>query len=168
MRVERVGLEHHRHAAGARGHIVDDAAVDPKLAVRNRFQSGDHAQRRRLAASGRADEDHKLAVGDVEIDAAHGRLTAVDLDEIAQADGSHRSGRASPHRGRFDGRVGVARLGQDREPARTAGVAVVGVAAELAVELGVLRELVAVELDAEARPLRQRDLAVDGTSSCRP
>ena len=121
VRVERVGLEHHGDAALARRHVVDELAVDQKLAVRDRFQSRDHAQRRRLAAAGRADEDDELAVGDVEIDAADGRLTAVDLDEVAQADGSHRSERASPHRSRFHDRVGVARFGQSREPVRTAG-----------------------------------------------
>src|SRR5690606_22955908 len=69
MRVERVGLEHHRDAALARLHVVAARAVDQEIAGRDILQPRDHAQQRRLAAARRADEDDKLAIGDVEVDA---------------------------------------------------------------------------------------------------
>jgi hypothetical protein len=55
VRVERVVLEHHRHVAVLRRHVVDDLAVDRDLAVGDLLEPCDHAQRRRLAAARRAD-----------------------------------------------------------------------------------------------------------------
>ena len=46
---------------------------------------GDHAQGRRLAAARRADQRDEFAVGDVEIDAAHGLDRAVALDQLFRA-----------------------------------------------------------------------------------
>ena len=45
-------------------------AISPSLGV---LEPGDGAQQRALAAAGRADEHGELAVGDVEVDAAHRR-----------------------------------------------------------------------------------------------
>ena len=72
MRVERVALEDHRDVAVTRRHVVDDPLADPERALGDLLEPGDHPQRRRLAAAGRADEDHELAVADLEIDVVDG------------------------------------------------------------------------------------------------
>ena len=64
MGVERVVLEDHRDVTVLRRQRVDDLAADPNGPVRDRLEAGDHPQRSRLAAAGRADEDDELAVGD--------------------------------------------------------------------------------------------------------
>ncbi len=69
VRIERVVLEHHRHVAVFRRHVVDDRAVDRDLAVGDVLEAGDHAQGRRLAAARRADQHDEFLVGDVEVDA---------------------------------------------------------------------------------------------------
>ena len=71
VRIERVVLEHHGDVAVARAHVVDDLAADLDLAVVGVLEAGDGAQQRALAAAGRADQHGELAVGDVEVDAAH-------------------------------------------------------------------------------------------------
>ena len=71
VRIERVVLEHHGDVAVLRRHVVDDVAADQDLAAGDVLEAGDHAQRRRLAAARRADQDDELVVGDVEVDAAH-------------------------------------------------------------------------------------------------
>ncbi len=67
VRVERVGLEDHGDVAVARGHVVDHLVADPDRAFAELLESGQHAQRRRLAAAGRTDHDHELRVLDVEV-----------------------------------------------------------------------------------------------------
>ncbi len=69
VRIERVGLEHHRDAALGGGQVVDPPAVDAQLAVRDAFQTGDHPQQGRFAAAGRTDENHEFLVVDVEVNA---------------------------------------------------------------------------------------------------
>src|SRR5689334_18113677 len=56
--------------------------------------------------------------------------------------------------------IGPAGVGDERIPARPAGIPVVGVAAEPPVQLGVAADLVAVEPDAQARRGGHRDAAV--------
>ena len=51
VRVERIGLEHHRDAALGRRHVVDDAAVDLERSRRDRLEAGDAAKQRGLAAA---------------------------------------------------------------------------------------------------------------------
>jgi len=51
MRVQRVGLEHHRDVSIFRGEIVDALSSDADLAFGDVFQPGDHPQQRRLAAA---------------------------------------------------------------------------------------------------------------------
>ena len=58
--------------AVARGKAVHDAPADAELAAGDVFEARHHAQRRRLAAAGRADEDEELAVGHLEVEAADG------------------------------------------------------------------------------------------------
>jgi hypothetical protein len=74
VRVEGVGLEDHGDVALAWREVGDLAAADLDAAVRRLLEAGDDAQERRLAAAGRADEHHELAVGDPErdvVDRAH-------------------------------------------------------------------------------------------------
>ena len=67
VRVERVVLEHHRDVAALWREIVYDAIADPHDAVSDVLEAGDHPQRGGLAATRRADQDHELAVRDLEI-----------------------------------------------------------------------------------------------------
>jgi hypothetical protein len=55
--------------------VVDELLADVEVAVGDRLEAGDHAQRRRLAAAGRAKEADELPLGDVEreaVDRMHG------------------------------------------------------------------------------------------------
>jgi len=90
MRVERVVLEHHRDVAVLRRHVVDDGVANQDVAAADLLQAGDHAERRGLAAAGRADQDDEFLVGDFEIDAAHGLDFIVALDHLAQRHLGHR------------------------------------------------------------------------------
>src|SRR5213075_2508370 len=69
VRIQCVRLEHHRKTALRGRYVVDPLAVDQELAFADTLESGDHAQERRLAAARGPDEDHELAVADLEIDA---------------------------------------------------------------------------------------------------
>ena len=90
VRVERVALEHHRDVAVARRHVVDDPVADPDRAAGDVLQAGDHPQRGRLAAARRADEDHELAVADVEVEILDRRRTVgVDLADVFERDLGH-------------------------------------------------------------------------------
>ena len=80
VRVERVGLEHHRDAALDRGGTSFTSRPSMKSSPRgDLLQPGDHPQQRGLAAAGRADEDDELAVGDVEVEFADDLQVAVLL-----------------------------------------------------------------------------------------
>jgi hypothetical protein len=70
--VERVVLEDHRDVALLRRDIVDDAVADPELAARDLLERSRHAERRRLAASGWADEHHHLPVFDLQVEVRDG------------------------------------------------------------------------------------------------
>jgi hypothetical protein len=92
MRIERIGLEHHRKAALGRANIGGVLAVDQDLTGRDVLEPCDQAEQRRLAAARGADEHREFAVLDFQIDviddvdgaerlahgfefdAAHGRL----------------------------------------------------------------------------------------------
>jgi hypothetical protein len=62
VRVQRVVLEHHRDVAVLRRQVVHHPPADHDGAAGDLFQAGDRPQRRRLAASGRTDEHHELAL----------------------------------------------------------------------------------------------------------
>ena len=51
VRVERIGLEDHAHAALTRGEVIDQIAGDMHLTLGDRFQPGDQAQQGRLATA---------------------------------------------------------------------------------------------------------------------
>jgi hypothetical protein len=71
VRIQRVALEHHRHAALGRRRVGDVDAADQHAPRAHLLEAGDHAQRRRLAAARRPDQHHELAFG-------HGQVDAVD------------------------------------------------------------------------------------------
>ena len=89
MRIERVGLEHHAHRPVHRRQLVDPLTVDQQVAGTDVFQARDQPQQGRLAATGRTDEDHELAVLDVQVDIAGNRGAVVALADIAQGETSH-------------------------------------------------------------------------------
>ena len=66
--VQRVVLEHHRDVAVLRRDVGDVAVADEDLAVVDLLEPREHAQRGGLAASRGPDEDHELAVGDLEVE----------------------------------------------------------------------------------------------------
>ena len=70
--IERVVLEDHGDVAVLRGDVVHELAVDIKFTLGDLFQTGDHAERCGFAAAGRADEDDKLPVFDVQIELLDG------------------------------------------------------------------------------------------------
>src|SRR5690606_19234341 len=73
-----------------RREVVDDLAADGEGARGDLLQAGDHPQRGRLAASGRTDEHHELAVLDLEVEVVHGfDAAAVDLVDAAEDDLGH-------------------------------------------------------------------------------
>ena len=80
-----MALKHHAEIAVARLEIVDDAPVDADFARSRILETGDHAQRRRLAAAGRSDEHDELAVFDREVqvlDRLNGAERLVEVDEL--------------------------------------------------------------------------------------
>jgi hypothetical protein len=79
VRVERVALEDHRDIAVLRRQVVDDLVADSDLAVGDLLEPGQHPQRSRLAAAGRAYEHHQLAIADLEVEVVHG-LCPVGID----------------------------------------------------------------------------------------
>ncbi len=85
MRIERIGLEDHGDAALGGGCFVDPFAVDTKITFRDFLQTGDHAQKRGLAAARGADEDGELTRLDLEVDAVNDRKGAEPLDDFFQS-----------------------------------------------------------------------------------
>jgi hypothetical protein len=79
VRVERVVLEDHRDVALLRRNLVDDGVVDHQISLADLLQPREHAQRGRLAAAGRAHQNHELAVADRQIERVHS-LEAVVID----------------------------------------------------------------------------------------
>ena len=76
MRVERIALENHRDVALARRQAVGDRAADCEHPAGDRLEAGDHAQRRRLAASGRPDQHQEFAVLDLEVEVPDRNMAA--------------------------------------------------------------------------------------------
>ena len=95
MREELVALEHHpdplpqkiprqRLARNLLAVELNDAALD-------RLQAVERAQKRRLSAAGRPDDDDHFAAGDVEGHPVKGReIAVVDLDDVAHGQGRGR------------------------------------------------------------------------------
>ena len=110
VRVERVALEHHRDVAVLRRHVVDHAVADEEAPVADLLEPGDAAQRGRLAAARRSDEDEELAVLDLEIQVVDGDdVLAVALVHVVERDGRHRVTRSIRQRQAAGGLVAHAR-----------------------------------------------------------
>ena len=69
--IKSVVLEYHGDVAVLGGDVVHALAVDEKIARGDLLETGDHAQRRGLAAAGRADEHDKFTVGDIQRELLH-------------------------------------------------------------------------------------------------
>ena len=90
VRVERVGLEHHRDVAVLGCLVVDHLAVDAQLALGDVLEPGDHVERRGLPAARGADQDDELAVGDGQVEVVDRQgPVGVALDDVVQDDFSH-------------------------------------------------------------------------------
>ncbi len=90
VRVERVVLEDHRDVAILRREVVHDALPDRDRPVADLLEARDHAQRGRLAAARRSDEDEELAVLDVEREVLHGvDPSVVELVHLFQLNVGH-------------------------------------------------------------------------------
>ena len=85
VRVQGVVLEHHGDVPVLGRQVVDHPVADRDGAAGDLLQTGDGPQRGRLAASGRADEHHELAVFDVQAEVVDGLDTAcVRLFEVVK------------------------------------------------------------------------------------
>jgi hypothetical protein len=91
VRVESVALEDHRDVAILRRDVVDHAVADLEVAGADLLEAGDHPKAGRLATAGRADQDHELAVLDLEVEVLHRREVAVLLRDVLERDRRHRS-----------------------------------------------------------------------------
>ena len=88
--VERVVLEDHRDVALRRRQVVDQASADSNLAAGHLLEPCDHAQRGRLAAPGRPDQDEELSFADFEAQAVYGEdVRAELLADVIELNGRH-------------------------------------------------------------------------------
>ena len=87
--IERVGLEDHADIALLGRRLVETLAVQAHLAPADLFQAGDHAQQRRLAAAGGADEDHEFAILDAQVDVSRDFDAVVVLADAGECQVSH-------------------------------------------------------------------------------
>ena len=90
VRVEGVVLEDHRDVAVAGRQARNLAVADPDLPLGHHLEPGDHPQQCRLAAAGRADEDHELTALDRQIDVVdRAHVAVVDLPHPLESDLGH-------------------------------------------------------------------------------
>ena len=75
--VQSVVLENHGDIAVLGGNVVDQTVADVQFAFGDLFQTGDHAERRGLAAAGRADENDEFLILDVQAELLHCHDTLV-------------------------------------------------------------------------------------------
>ena len=76
-RIERVELEHHGDVALLRRQLVHALPRNHDVPRRGALETGDHAQRRRLAAARRTEQADDLA-------RRHGKIGIPDRDEVAE------------------------------------------------------------------------------------
>jgi hypothetical protein len=92
VRIERVVLEDHGEIAVLRCDVVHDTVADVDLTAARFLQPGDDAQRGRLAAARRPEQNEELAVVDLQVQIVKGRELAealVDaLEQNACQDGA--------------------------------------------------------------------------------
>src|SRR6266542_1239694 len=105
VRVQRVGLEHHRDVAVPWGKGGDVPLTDAYPALVDVLQPGEHPQGRRLPGPGRPDQDEELGVGDGDRQAVDGRdvRPRIEPGRLVVGDGSHffTSPRESPRTSHF-------------------------------------------------------------------
>ncbi|MNG96391.1 hypothetical protein D3C79_554550 [compost metagenome] len=90
MRIQRIVLEHHGNTTGFRGQVIHHAVANAHFTAANGFQPCQHPQRGRFGTAGRADNHHKLAIGNGQIDAMYRLITvAVHFLQIVKNDFSH-------------------------------------------------------------------------------
>src|SRR5262245_7417435 len=87
--IERVILEYHRDVAVLRLKVVHDPPADGDGAAADFLEAGDHAQRRRFAATRWAYQHAKLAIFDGKIDVLDCDHVAVNLVHIGEYDVGH-------------------------------------------------------------------------------
>ena len=88
--VKGIVLENHGDVAVLGRHVVHDKVADPDSPTCDRFQPGYQTQDGGLPAPGRTDQDHKLAVRDVQAQAVHRfRAVGICLVDSVQHDLSH-------------------------------------------------------------------------------
>ena len=87
VREEGVGLEHHGDVAVGGRQVGDVALADVDAAGCRQLQSGDHPERRRLAATGGAEEGDEVALLDGEADLLDRHGLAEGLGDLVEADG---------------------------------------------------------------------------------
>ena len=80
VRVQRVVLEHHRDVAVLGRQVGDVPVADVDRSGVDLLQAREHPQRGGLAAAGRSDQDHELAVVDVEIELVDGGVIGAGID----------------------------------------------------------------------------------------
>ena len=98
VRIEGVTLEHHRDVPLFRVEVVHESIADVDLPFRRGLEAGEAAQRRRLAAPARSEEDDELLVPDLEVQSLDGDRAVVRLGEPLQLD----SGQGDVGRARTD------------------------------------------------------------------
>jgi hypothetical protein len=88
VREERIGLEHHRDIALVGRQHRHILAADQDAAGRGVLETGKHAQRRRLAAAGGAEQGHQRAGLDRQRQVGDGGEGAEGLAHVLEDDGT--------------------------------------------------------------------------------
>ncbi len=84
-------LKNHRNVALFWRDVVDQAVADRDRAAGDRLEAGDHPEQRALAAAGGADQNHELAIFDVETRVLDGYITVVvDFPNASERHTRHR------------------------------------------------------------------------------
>ena len=90
VRIQRVGLEHHRDVAVLGRDVVDDPRRRSRSRPRRVLEPRDHPQRRRLPGARRPDQDRELAVGDLQVEPVdRARPVVEDLRDVLERDLRH-------------------------------------------------------------------------------
>jgi len=85
MRIERIVLEDHGDVPVLGRHLIDNPVIDADLSGADLFQSGDHAQRRRFSAAGRAHQHYELFILDINVNSINrANLIIKDLAYLVQ------------------------------------------------------------------------------------
>ena len=93
VRVQRVALEDHGDVAVLRLDVVDLAAPDLDGAFGRLLEAGDHAQRGRLPAAGRPEQDEELLVGHLQGEVVDRGHVGEALRHLTDGDPAHGSPR---------------------------------------------------------------------------